>query len=250
MAHNAFTFNFLDTISKQLQEELQKLKITILNDDSLAILRAYQNEHNAKQGVYLVHLEGNPVYLGKANDVYERLNQHKEKLSGRLNIKMSKVGYKALLLDKSMSTAANEDLLIAMFRKTHSGMWNGKGFGPKDPGQQRDTTKPSVFDKDHPINELWPIDFSGLATAKHNIGGVLATMKEQLPYLLRYDLDDASKKIEISPSSLPRTAVEALAVIVTTLGQGWKAAVLAYGLVLYKTSKSYPFGREILPKSK
>ena len=30
-------------------------------------------------------------------------------------------------------------------------MWNGSGFGPKDPGKNRDTTEPGAFDRDHPI---------------------------------------------------------------------------------------------------
>lgn len=247
MGHKAFSFDFLDTISRQLQDELQKLDITPLDDAALAALRNFQNESNAKQGVYLVHVDGVPVYLGKANDVWERLAQHKGKLSGRLNIDLSTVGYKALLLDKSMSTAANEGLLIAMFKETHSGLWNGNGFGPKDPGQHRDTTKPSKFDKSHPINEEWPVDFSGLDPENYNIGEVLSAMKAQLPYLLRYELDGESEAITIDPADLPRTAVQALGAIVKVLGPGWKGAVLAYGLVLYKTNKTYPFGKELLP---
>jgi Eco29kI restriction endonuclease len=247
MAYKAFSFDFLDTISRQLQDELQKLEITQLNDATLDVLRSFQKSNDAMQGVYLVHLDGVPVYLGKANDVCERLSQHYGKIKGRLNLDISKIGFKALLLDKSMSTAANEDLLIAMFKETHSAMWNGNGFGPKDPGKERDTTKPSPFDKAFPIKQDWPLDFRSLDQEKHNVGAVLATMKLQLPYLFRYKLDKESKKIKIDPDTLPKTAVEALASVVKVLGKGWKGAVLAYGLVLYKNSKNYPYGRELLP---
>ena len=61
----------------------------------------------------------------------QRLRGHLNKLKGSQKINLSAVGYKALVLDKSMSTAANEDVLTAVFGAKHSGMWNNKGFGPK-----------------------------------------------------------------------------------------------------------------------
>lgn len=246
MAHKAYTFDFLDTISKQLEQELVGLWITPLLKETLGSLQQFQSENNARQGVYLLYVEDKPVYLGKADDVCERLTQHREKLSGRQNIDMEKIGYKALLLDKSMSTAANEDLLISMFKKTHSGMWNGAGFGPKDPGQERDTTKPNRFDSEHPIKQDWPIDFSSPPTRINTLAGALAIIKAQVPYVFRYKLDKKSAAMPVDLNTLPKTAVGALTVIASILGPAWKGVVLAHGMVLYKTTKDYPHGK-VLP---
>jgi hypothetical protein len=37
---------------------------------------------------------------------------------------------------------------------------------------------------------------------------------------------------------------------VDVLGDGWKGAVLSYGMVLYKNNKEYEFGEEIIARPK
>lgn len=139
-----YVFDFLTTVSAQLKETLEKMAESPLDDQALRELGAFQDKNNARQGIYMLHYDGTPVYLGKANNVSARLFRHLEKLLGRQHIEPALIGYKALLLDKSMSMAVNENILIAMFKEHHAGMWNGNGFGPKDPGQERDTGKPLI----------------------------------------------------------------------------------------------------------
>lgn len=243
VGHKSYTFDFLATVSEQLVKDLEALPVSPLDAGTLAALVQYQNANNAKQGVYLLHLGGVPVYLGKADDVADRLGQHLRKMSGRKNLILADVGYKALLLDKSMSTAANESVLIAIFRQSHAAMWNGKGFGPKDPGQERDTTRPSFFDRTYPIVDAWPVDFPDNATTA---GHLLDTIKQAVPYTFRFDLGGAGGTV-VDLIGVPRNAKALLGATVKALGTGWKGAVLAYGMVLYRTDKQYRFGEELLP---
>lgn len=243
--HATYSFHFLDTVSEQLILTLNALPITVLNEAALTKLQDFQNQESAKQGIYLLHYDENPVYLGKATDVRARLSKHLNKLTGRKNLFMSRAGYKALLLDKSLGTAANETLLISIFKQSHSSMWNGQGFGPNDPGKYRDKTQPGTFDSAYPINENWPIDFS---EEKTSIGFLLKNMKSQLPYVLRYEIAGREAD-QVDLTGVPRKARDMLQTIVTKLGAGWKGVILSYGMIIYRTQDSFPFGVEILPEA-
>ena len=245
--HSLYVFDFLRTVSQQLKEHLESLPESALDQVALNELLRFQEHGDTFQGVYVIHYRGAPVYVGKANNVAERLSQHLGKLSGRKGIHLEDVGYKALLLDKSMSTAANEDILISMFREEHKDMWNGAGFGPKDPGQQRDTTKPGKFDQQFPIIEDYPVSLDVSPEGKVPLGQMLSAMKAQLPYVFRYDvpLEELTRMVPITHSPCPASGL--LQQAVSILGAGWRGAVISYGMVLYKNNKHYPYGREINP---
>ena len=234
--HAAYSFHFLDTVSRELIAELGALALTPLNQQALAKLAADQVTLNARQGVYLLYHRGEPVYLGKADDVHERLRQHLRKMSGRANIDLGAVGYKALLLDKSMSTAANETVLIQLFQETYQGMWNGTGFGTKAPGKERDTTAPSKFDREHPIKADYPI--TGIRD-KETVGAVFQTIKSQVPFVFRHAVDSKALKIELELREVPRTAESLVAAALASMEAGWYCAVLSYGLVVYRDRKTY-----------
>lgn len=242
--HALYSFDFLDTISKQLQERLDELDVTILNDDQLAGLEFFQHENIRKQGVYVIHYEDTPKYIGKANNVAERLKQHFKKLTGRQHIDPLKIGYKCLLLDRSMSTAANEDLLIEKYREIHSGLWNGQGFGPKDPGKERDTTAPGSFDQSHPIRlDFLQDNVDDVETVK----SLCKKLKTGLPYVFRYEVNRRREEsIELAGvERYPKSLVQAL---INHLGDGWRGAVLSYGIVIYENQKDYLFGEIIDPE--
>ncbi len=162
---------------------------------------------------------------------------------GRQNIDPGKIGYKCILLDKSMSTAANESILIEMFRESHSGMWNGRGFGPKDPGKERDGTKPSWFDENHPIR--LDVTISGV-DEEMSLQTLCLKLKAQLPYVFRYDLESRGAEM-IDASKVDKEPMAMLEAIVRHLGTGWRGAVLSFGLVLYKNQKSYPYAKIVEP---
>jgi hypothetical protein len=128
------------------------------------------------------------------------------KLSGRRNINLADIGYKAMLLDNSMSRATNEELLIRLFAAQHAGMSNGKGFGPRDPGKERDTTASSDFDRDHPI--VTDIAVEGV---NHNemIGTLFRKMKNGLPCVFRYQIGTA-RTTPVDLTGVPRNAEASL----------------------------------------
>jgi hypothetical protein len=241
--HATYTFDFLTTVSKQLVEKLDSLPVTQLaaNLDALA---AFQQETGFVQGVYLVHEGALPKYLGKADNVHDRLKQHLRKLSGRRNIVQAEVGYKALLLDKSMGTAANEEILIRLYEAEHDAMWNGSGFGPKDPGKERDTTAPSAFDRDHPIIT----DFAVTNVEDHEtIRTLFVKMKRDLPYVFRYEVG-AARNTAVDLTDLPRNAEALLRAAMRVLPLGWHSAILSYGMVVYNVApKNYPAGVVVIP---
>ncbi|RYZ81033.1 MAG: Eco29kI family restriction endonuclease [Proteobacteria bacterium] len=241
--HALYSFDFLDTISKQLQERLDSLNVTLLNGEQLGELENFQEENQRKQGVYVIHYDGAPRYIGKAANVAERLKQHYKKLTGRQNIDLAKIGYKCLLLDKSMSTAANEDLLIEKYREVHSDLWNGQGFGPKDPGKERDTTVPGSFDQRHPIR----LDFqlSEIDDAE-TVKSLSKKLKTGLPYVFRYNVSSREEEDLnlVGIERVPRSLVQAL---VNHLGAGWRGAILSYGIVVYQNQKNYLYGETIDP---
>lgn len=245
--HSLYVFDFLRTVSYQLKETLEDLPASPLNDLAISTLQEFQTESRSAQGVYLLIYDGIPRYIGKANNVRDRLSQHLAKLRGRRNINAALLAYKVLLLDKSMSTAANESILIGLFKEQNHDMWNGAGFGPKDPGQERDTTKPGKFDQRHPIIDNFRVNVRIDEDGSVELGHLLTAMKSQLPYVFRYDVpaDRLAERIDIAV--VEPAANNLLQVIVTHLGTGWRGAIISYGMVLYKTSKHYPHGVEINP---
>ncbi|WP_306598825.1 GIY-YIG nuclease family protein [Geothrix sp. 21YS21S-2] len=249
--HKHFSFDFLKTISEQLYAELEtNLGVTVLNPDSLTALRDFQTSNQSLQGVYVVYYKKLPMYVGKANDIYDRLSQHHEKLSGRLNIDLNQIGYKAIYLDKSMSTAANEGLMLMIYNETYNHqMWNGGGFGPKDPGKNRDNTEPGYFDRNFPIIANFTLtSVSDLETVQ----SLFTKMKSELPFVFRHQrLESAIGRIPVDLSRVPKTALELFRTAIKLFPRGWQGAVISYGMVAYRNAGRvyYEFADEVvLPK--
>lgn len=142
-----------------------------------------------------------------------------------------------------MSTAANENILMGLFMQHHQGMWNNSGFGPKDPGKERDTTKPSKFDQAHPIN----VDFFVNLTLSETIGSLFAKMKQSLPFVFRYEtLPEHTANAAVDLVNTPHTALALLTKAMLAFEPGWRAAVLHYGMVIYKTAKAYPHAIQVI----
>ena len=235
--HNLYTFNFLDTISHQLKERLDELQASPLCLTTLTVLDQYQSQIGSFQGVYVIYYTGRPVYVGKANGLRDRLYDHLYKLTSRHGINAGNVGYKALFLDNSMSTAANEDLLIQIYKSEYPNMWNGRGFGTKDPGKERDTTRPNAFDQEFPIIADLPIGIILDAAGYIPLGVLLAQMKQQLPYVFRYQVPPEELIKYICLKGVNLTACSLAHAAVRFLGLGWKGVILSYGIVIYKTNK-------------
>lgn len=246
-----FRFDLPNAVTEQLVAKLDQMKPSRLNDEELSRLKNYQN-HLAKvqnlpkiqQGVYVIYLRDKAVYSGKADKLCSRLGDHKFKLSGRRGIDQSKIGFKCLLLEPSWSTSANESLLIEHYRKKGECEWNMNGFGINDPGRNRDGAIPNKFDVAFPINEDWPItNVNDEEMAKE----LLEKLKAQLPFLLRYALDEDSGKKKVSLKNVPRTAKEVALKIAQTLGAEWQLMLFNGYITLYKANRSFQNGRQLHP---
>ncbi len=234
-----FKFRLPIAVTNQLIEKLERLEATPLTRADLIRLADFQREHEMHAGVYVLYLDGLAVYAGKADGLLDRLHQHLERIRGRVTLADKEIRYKALLLDENWSTSANEDLLIRHFKERGECEWNRSGFGPKDPGKNRDGYQPNKFDTLYPINTEWPI--AGV-TDTTTIGEVLRLMKEQLPYTLRYSLPEADLDKQLKLKRVARTAMGLASAIARHLGKEYQFMLFKSHMVLYKSKQEYAHG--------
>ncbi len=239
-----FHFSLPRAVTEQLVERLSQLTSTPLTDEALEQLTAFQIAKEANQGVYVIYHMGVAVYAGKAVGLAERLKQHLWKLRGRQGIDIQEVGLKALLLDENWSTSANEDLLINHFKSHNECRWNGIGFGPKDPGKNRDGGEPNWFDKNYPIREDYIIQNVPNETT---VATLLACIKAQVPYLFRYDVPAVEGATAINLTGIERTALALVIKATQALGNSWQLMQFKNGFTLYRTNKTYEHGTQLLP---
>ncbi len=203
-----------------------------------------QPRYDYARGLHLIFQGATAVYGAKANQAADRLGQHREKLRARQGIDIEVIGFKALLLDENWSTSANEKLLIGRLKKRGECNWNGSGFGPKDPGKQRDTTKPSWFDNAFPIRNEWPVEN---LPDEATVGEVLKSLKDQLPFLLRYDKLGKAGVKTVNLTGVQRSARAVLLKCAQALGAGWQLTLLKYGFILYPGLKKFTYGKRLHP---
>jgi hypothetical protein len=242
-AHAEFEIDIVKALSDQLLAGFEALR-----PEPLADLAT----HNlpSGQGVYQLFYDGWLVYVGKADSLPKRLGQHARKIAGRRNIKLSEMSYCCLYVHKNWTALAPETSLIKYFKASGEGRceWNGNGFGPHDPGRQRETTNktPDGFDAIYPIRNAWPC--TGVNAGLWNVGDLLRTMKRELPFLLRFETtgsatkghpDYNSKTVEIPAPAMP--ARELLKLIATNL-PNWQATAFPSHMILYRESREYTHG--------
>ena len=243
-AWGVYNFHFLDTVSEQLLRGLDQLELAVLDDVCISELHHYQIAQGTSKGIYVLYYQESPKYLGKADNVKVRLEQHFKKLVGSQNIDVSMISFKSLLLDQSMSTAANEDTLISLYSRNHPRLWNGRGFGPKDQGRNRDTTEPGEFDRQFPIRRDFLVD---IIQDSLTLGQLFKAMKGRLPYVFRYQqLPAAISSTELDLAGVPRQAEALLRNAMISFPEGWHAAILSYGMVVYEGTKVYPPGVDVI----
>lgn len=214
-----------------------------------------------EQGVYQLFLgngdQHNLVYVGKtdaAAGLRVRLGRHAIKIRNRINLDPSKVLFKAVRV--FVFTAVDlETQLIEHYGRVSRVPWNGSGFGSNDPGRERDTTtyKPEHFDTQFPIDIQRPLDFVLPTTG--TAAGILTTLKDQLPYLIRFERPSQSSRrahtdLEATTVTLnlsvPLTPESVIAQIVRQLPPGWHATLLPSHVIIYKNdARNFPSGRRI-----
>ena len=246
-----FRFDLPIAVTEQLIAQLDKMDSSPLTDAELQKLADYQSElarvqnlPKLRQGVYVIFLGDKAVYAGKADNLRNRLGDHKFKVSGRRNIDLKKVRFKCLILESSWSTSANEDLLIAHYKKNGQCEWNQNGFGLNDPGKNRDGAIPNAFDKAFPIND--ECEVKGV-NDKETARKVMEKLKKQLPFLLRYKFTKDVSEIPIDLAGVPHKANEVLLKVARTLGPEWQLMLFKGNMTLYRTNRSYDNGTKLHP---
>jgi hypothetical protein len=244
-----FEIDIISALSSQLVAAFGKLEVGPLSRAMLASL-------GPDQGVYQLFHESALVYVGQARSVKKRLGEHLEKISGRRNIDAADMGFKCLYVHPNWTALAPEGALIEYHRNLGKGTcpWNGNGFGPHDPGRERETTNKAVggFDAKYPIRDDWPC--SWIKAGKYPAHDILKSLKGGLPYLLRFEgaqpqstkphPDYLAVKITVPSDSTP--ANELLKMVAQEL-PGWQATAFPGHMILYKEHRQYKHGNVIWP---
>lgn len=248
---DSFEINIVRALADQLVEAFAQLESAPLVLPAIADLPQ-------GQGVYQLFLDGSLVYVGKADSLRKRLGEHHQKVLGRQNISLEQMGFKALFVHPNWTALAPEDSLIKYYRKSGAGEcpWNGNGFGPHDPGRERETTNkaPDGFDAQYPIKADWPCDWIGAGS--HNCQELLEKVKKGLPYLLRYGTanpknwrnghpDFNTLEILVPFDEMP---ADELLIQVCKRIPGWQLTQFPGHFIMYKEKRDYTHGLVLWPK--
>lgn len=241
-----FEIDIVRALADQLVEKFDKLSVGPLSEDGIQNLEQ-------QQGVYQIFLDGALMYIGKADSLPRRLSEHLTKINGRQNISSSQVGFKCLYIHRNWTALAPETSLIDHYRRIglHASAWNGNGFGPHDPGRRREETDkpPDSFDAWYPIKDMWPC--SWIDARSWPVLDLLVSLKKELPYLLRYEVESKNSSytkghsdftgVTVTVPTAGMPARELLGLIARQL-PGWQATAFQSHMILYKESHVYQFG--------
>lgn len=194
----------------------------------------------AALGVYGLYYNGALVYVGKADRLEKRLGEHQAKVAGRQGISPDVVGATFLTVNPNWSAYAPETILIRHYKPLGLCEWNGGGFGNHDVGRRRDTSAPNDFDRMFPIRLDWAC--TSLSAGRHVVADVLASVKAELPFLLRYSRKrSATRALEGATIVLdaPAPTIRDLMTLVSEEMSGWQATALLSHIIFYPESRSY-----------
>ena len=184
------------------------------------------------------------MYVGKTNkSLSGRLSNHLRKLSGRVDMDPTRIGFICLYVDEDLDAASPEKLLIKKYKTVDEAPWNTMGFGNKDPGRNRDRTlvKAGHFDAKYPIDLDRTVH--DLDLDEQSVGNLLKDVKAKLPYNLRFE---TKKKIKselvdtrITVTSAQLSARDIMKLVIAALPAGWQATALPGYLILYRETANY-----------
>jgi hypothetical protein len=169
-SYDTFDLDIPLAVREQLDDKFGTLQADPLTQQAISLLPK-------GKGVYELFYKGVLVYAGKSEKgLRNRLLNHCEKIGGRQNIKATDVSFKCLYLGPNWITFAAEDALAAMYNQQGLCEWNGAGFGPKDPGKNRDETtlKADHWDLKFPIRYDFPM--TGIPAGSYDCLALLRSM--------------------------------------------------------------------------
>ncbi|MNV29433.1 hypothetical protein D3C71_1206600 [compost metagenome] len=208
------------------------------------------------QGVYQLFLRDELVYVGKTDleaGLRRRLLRHCEKIRSRLNLAPDDVSFKAVQI--YVFTAMDlEGALIKHYKRVQGKLaWNLSGFGSNDPGKERDNSKlkRTHFDSCYPID--LGLDVNIQSNQKLSVASVLRSLKDQLPYTIRFECVPAKSKkphpdlintpIHLESGSLSVRSV--LTTVSSALGPNWQITTFPGYITIYREHKNYDHGKII-----
>ena len=133
-----FVFEFDKAYTDQLIKKLEASPEHPLDTDVAS----------TEKGVYALYRRGKIVYAGEALQTTLRrcLNEHRIKISGRKNIRLTQMTCRFLIIEGDWFIRAGEHALIVSYKPE----WNTTGFGSHVPGRGRPGIKKSKWDTQFP----------------------------------------------------------------------------------------------------
>lgn len=244
---NHFEIDIVSALSHQLIEAFKKLKPGPLKVATIA-------KTTAEQGVYQLFHNDTLVYVGKADSLRKRIDEHRIKIEGRHNISTDDMTFKCLSVHKNWTALAPEGSLIKYHKAQLTSAlceWNGNSFGSHDPGRNREKTNkpPQGFDAKYPIREDWPC--TQVTARDWKVQELLIALKDGLPFLLRYQASKHYKKghpaynaVVVKVPRKSMAADELMKLIAHSLS-GWQATVFVSHMILYEERESYTYGKQL-----
>lgn len=171
-----FEFDIATPLFEQMCIDFDELEPLPLDDTHL-------DDVVEKPGVYGLHHQDSLVYVGKANDSARlRLRKHLRQLNGRKGISPTEVSFRCLHFAHTWDPFKPEAHMISRYRPS----WNSKGFGPNDPGRERDTTN---LADDH-WHVRYPLDpdyaCEGVPIGQYDVLELLRLVAKDAPYWVRF----------------------------------------------------------------
>jgi Eco29kI restriction endonuclease len=246
--YGRFDFDLASAVTVQLIGAFNALAVGPLT-------RSIIDEIDSEQGVYQLFIGDRLMYAGKAEvPLPKRLEEHRWNLSGRKNINMDELGFKALIIHRNWAPSVHEDILIRHFRNQGTCVWNLTGIGNHDPGRNReDTVTPEEhFDVSYPIKENFVPE--GIPAQDWNALELLIRMKYSLPFIFRYHATHyrkGSPKYNNITVTVPRPGMnikELLDLIVATFPYGWQATFFPGRVILYEETRDYAHATHVIRK--
>jgi hypothetical protein len=245
---DVFALDLHKALLEQLPQALEELATAPLTRSNLEVL-------GGERGVYQLFERGRPVYVGKSEEpLAQRLDQHRRRCSGRVNIDINDMSFRCLYVDRFVDAASPERVLIAEYKAAGKAPWNvGEGFAPKDPGRKRDRGRPGQWFLDRPP------DYRAVATVLEGgqtipLLSALAQLKAAVPFdLFRYassrsddekDRQDAARDYPgryVALPAGPAPVLTHLRAIMEQLPAGWQATLLPHGMILYHEDHLYDY---------
>lgn len=220
----AFQLSMTIALRDQLLARLEGLTPAPLSLESIEKLER-------RSGVYQLFRGDELVYVGKADRLAGRLRQHQIKLAGRTPGLIDQMSFRCVYVDEDLDAVAPEKMLIDSLRKANLAVWNTNGFGNNNPGKERDRSKvgDDHFDARFPINLDVGIELSAFS----DVHDLASSIKQALPYTLRFADSDALRTPITAPVPTSGRAFDLMSYLAQNLPADWLIVHLPGYLIMY-----------------